>query len=639
MPVQHSPTPTRRKKAATSTKSADAGSQIQTIQTPPPRSSQVAAAMRDSAVSGENGHECPSSAVHDRENAAITTQLDPQHSTARGMDGSACKMIGKLDDSVYEKWERNSGSISRSSSDTSADSEGAICKGGPGKACGEAVVDLGVQCDRCHSWYHSACQGISKLALRALDRHKVLAWLCTHCKDEMKRNRKQQVTLASLADKVDSLGESLRNHLADVQNSIKEKQATLEKQLIELKAQDEKNILILDQSLKENETLKRTYADMVKGSCDEVLRKVSNQISELPKTDMAGTNRTAAHDLAAALDDHMDREKRKSNLVVHNLPEQASDSQAERAAQDAELFRSMIRDEMKLNVKVMKSFRVGKKVDGKARLLIITLEEASTKHDILKQAPQLRHSKKYVNIYVTPDLTRKERETNKKLRDELHRRKGTGETNIAIRRGKIITLNSVAKAERKQSQRGAAQGPLASELAVASVGAVSDHSAGPGSTEVAVASAGAGSDHSNGIGAAETAIAAPGAVGDHSAGPVAAELAVAPVGTASDHSAQTAQIHDHSAQTAQVHGESRTGVTAQVVRSGAGELAVAPAGAVRDCSAQSAQSFNGGRTPMGTDAGNRQPAQLDNLAKGAGHATAPAQAPGHESQRSIFAED
>ena len=69
----------------------------------------------------------------------------------------------------------------------------------------------------------------------------------------------------------------------------------------------------------------------------------------------------------------------------------------------------------------------------------ITLESPSCKYDMLRLAPQLRHSTGYINIYITPDLTRKKRETNNKLRNELNSRRA-GETNLTIRSGRIMRL-------------------------------------------------------------------------------------------------------------------------------------------------------------------------------------------------------
>ena len=137
------------------------------------------------------------------------------------------KTVGKLDESIIKKWEQDSVSISRSSSDTgSSGSEANICRGGLAKACGEAVQDgdAGVLCDKCHNWYHTACQGISKLAMKALQKHQVLAWLCTSCRAELKRAKPHQhrPTLSTLASKVHTLDQTLHSHMTNVQQSLKE---------------------------------------------------------------------------------------------------------------------------------------------------------------------------------------------------------------------------------------------------------------------------------------------------------------------------------------------------------------------------------------------------------------------------------
>ena len=51
---------------------------------------------------------------------------------------------------------------------------GSRCRGGPGNAkCGLVVKDEqnGIQCDLCMAWFHAQCQGMSKSAYNALNRH------------------------------------------------------------------------------------------------------------------------------------------------------------------------------------------------------------------------------------------------------------------------------------------------------------------------------------------------------------------------------------------------------------------------------------------------------------------------------------
>ena len=56
-------------------------------------------------------------------------------------------------------------------------------------------------------------------------------------------------------------------------------------------------------------------------------------------------------------------------------------------------------------------------------------------------ASQLRNSI-WSSIYINPDLSKQEREENKRLRAELRARKQAGETNLTIRRGKVVQLEN-----------------------------------------------------------------------------------------------------------------------------------------------------------------------------------------------------
>ena len=141
------------------------------------------------------------------------------------------------------------------------------------------------------------------------------------------------------------------------------------------------------------------------------MRKLcGNSASGHGKKEMQSVSSKTAQDVSEVFDDFLDREKRKLNLVVHNLAEPQGDTFQERAAKDASLFTSMIKEALKISVMPVKTFRVGKKLPEKPRLLIVTLESASAKYDILKYAPQLRDSVHFDNIYINPDLTQKERE-------------------------------------------------------------------------------------------------------------------------------------------------------------------------------------------------------------------------------------
>ena len=64
----------------------------------------------------------------------------------------------------------------------------------------------------------------------------------------------------------------------------------------------------------------------------------------------------------------------------------------------------MIKEALKISVTPVKTFRVGKELSEKPRLLIVSLESASTKYDTLNSATQLRDSVHFSNIYINSDL-------------------------------------------------------------------------------------------------------------------------------------------------------------------------------------------------------------------------------------------
>ena len=116
------------------------------------------------------------------------------------------------------------------------------------------------------------------------------------------------------------------------------------------------------------------------------------------------------------------------------------------AEKDLAIFSTMIKDVMRLHVPAHNSFRVGKRRQSKPRLLIVTLGSPALKYDVLRGAPQLRHSELYSNIYITPDLTQKEREAGRKLREELAARRKAGESDLAIRSGRIVQVSTMGGA-------------------------------------------------------------------------------------------------------------------------------------------------------------------------------------------------
>ena len=333
------------------------------------------------------------------------------------------KPIHKLDDQAFKPF----GPRSRASSD--AGSDAAFCRGGPNKpACGEPVrhSDDGVSCDKCDQWFHIDCQDIPKPAYEALKRYQVLSWFCSECKGGLKVDNSKM--LIALESKVDHLDRVVKEQLGRMVHCLQEQEKSVDSQT-----------KLIERSIRETVAQKSTYAEMVKGTCSEVVSKVSAKLSSFPQLASANAASKDVQNISRVFDDFLDKDKRKNNLVIHNLPEPDSTSLKERSEKDIRQFQELVKDTFRLNVRVTKSFRVGKAVPNRHRLLIVTLESPDMKHDLLQLAPQLRKSSNWVNIYITPDLTKAEREVARKLRDDLKARRAAGEDNLTIRKGRIVS--------------------------------------------------------------------------------------------------------------------------------------------------------------------------------------------------------
>ena len=196
---------------------------------------------------------------------------------------------------------------------------------------------------------------------------------------------------------------------------------------------------LLERSIRDIHAQKASYADMVKGTCSDMVAKVSAKVSSIPQALVTQTTSKDMQNISQVFDNFLEKDKRKNNLVVHNLPEAEEGTYAERSSRDLELFQEVVKDTFRMNVSVSKMFRVGKRMPTKPRLLIVTLDTPGVKGDVLRLAPQLRNSDKWSNIYITPDLTKSEREAARKVREELATRKASGETNLTIRKGKVVS--------------------------------------------------------------------------------------------------------------------------------------------------------------------------------------------------------
>lgn len=291
-----------------------------------------------------------------------------------------------------------------------------------------ATNDEAIQCDLCSTWVHASCENLS------LEQYNSLCQL-TSC-----TNIVYYCNLNSCSNRVRSIMAEWIHTSSDTFKSLKESHTHLLSEWKNLC----KNLSDLSSKL-----------DILQSSETELGNRIKDTTSALSAANFspATTVTTNATDI---VDEYLSRERRKSNLIIYGLPEPNGSTPAERRSNDDTNVCGLIKSEFNIdNIEISKSFRLGKRNEGKNRPLLITLANNYARSRILRSAKNLRKSSTYQNVYISPDLSPKERETNKLLRQELRRRKESGEVNLIIKHGKIVSkqVNSNSPTETMDSNQ------------------------------------------------------------------------------------------------------------------------------------------------------------------------------------------
>ena len=91
-----------------------------------------------------------------------------------------------------------------------------------------------------------------------------------------------------------------------------------------------------------------------------------------------------------------------------------------------------------IQIQKVAQFGASKQNTSKSRLLLVEFYDITTKRLVLKLATTLRKCSNWSNIFISPDLTPRERSQNKTFKDELKEKRSAGEKDM-------YTILNVAK--------------------------------------------------------------------------------------------------------------------------------------------------------------------------------------------------
>ena len=277
---------------------------------------------------------------------------------------------------------------------------GETCKHCNKKCTSKGKSSEAIQCDICYVWVHASCESFSKEQYKTFsDLSKSFPNLAYCCKLNGCFTRLNQLiarnnTFETINKPDDKRGEEIMEYHSSLKQSISDVSS---------------KILNLSSSYS---TLESNLND--------------NKRSIKPQETLTAANALTSTSVAInVVDEISERDKRKCNLIIHNLSEEPLDN----PHTDADNFTELCKSALDLNINVVKAFRLGQKLSTesdtarKPRTLLIKLPDEQTQKKVLACAPKLRFSETWGQVYIQPDMSPKEREAHRKVYEELKKRK------------------------------------------------------------------------------------------------------------------------------------------------------------------------------------------------------------------------
>lgn len=253
-----------------------------------------------------------------------------------------------------------------------------------------------IECHYCKEWCHRSCSKLSLQEFEILTRGgEHIIWRCTVCIEEEVVKDKKTKSLESKIDNMTKMIENLVARLDTVEGDQGKRLSKLEE---------------LVQVNKKPETTTSIRLENLESKVDIFLNE--NQQNE-------------------------EKQKRKLNVVVVNLPESDKESPEDRVKDDKERLRKIVSEikgvepEDVDNPLRLGHFKIGQNV--RPRLIKIECRSEEAKNLIMKGTWSLNKKlDKDKRVYFNNDLTSSERELLQKVKVDFNKRKKEGETDIRI---------------------------------------------------------------------------------------------------------------------------------------------------------------------------------------------------------------
>jgi hypothetical protein len=176
----------------------------------------------------------------------------------------------------------------------------------------------------------------------------------------------------------------------------------------------------------------------------EDMKNLSARVDDVVKCSEPEFKTNLKHLVREEVYDTNERAKKKCNVVIRGIEEvediEEDDERGIHGKTDEEIANHLFHEVVGARDVVVKEVtRVPSGITpGKPRLIVAKLENSDMKFKLLRKTRVLKDKAGWDRTYVAPDKTKREREEDKVLRDELQRRKDAGEKNWKINKGRFV---------------------------------------------------------------------------------------------------------------------------------------------------------------------------------------------------------
>ena len=274
-------------------------------------------------------------------------------------------------------------------------------------------TDKALACSLCSQWYHAKCQGVSDAFYEVITQDsnaKDGATLQWNCKPSC------HVVADSFAKVLKSIQDQMsevRKELADTKNKIENRVNTVESRVDSI----------------------NTAMDKLQEEVTEGLEKLKAEAEDRNKTenkrdtDANNTPATSHPTVTQEVLNTVNEQSRKKNVVIFGLTEKNTNLREEIKTHDLETVQDIIKHVTDVDeCPKMTTTRLGKRPDNTEststndqtpakRPVLVRFENEADKSTFMKRLYRLKGSS-FAHISVKQDMTREEREKEKKLREE-----------------------------------------------------------------------------------------------------------------------------------------------------------------------------------------------------------------------------